>query len=87
MAQDPAPQPLVGGPLAGDGSTASTEELASAKRSAARAKRPDRERRSFGEDDVEKPYRAGPIGPDGDDDPDERGPEYCPVDVPGPAKP
>ncbi len=84
MAQEP--QPPIVGPLAGDGSTASPEELAMAKPKPGPAKTPS-EKRSFGEDDVEKPYLGGPIGPDGDDDPDERGPEYCPVDDPGPAKP
>ena len=87
MAQEPAPQPPVVGPLAGDGSTASPEELASARRNAARAKSPDREPRSFAEDVIEKPYRGGPIGPDGDDDPDERGPDYCPTDEPETPKP
>ncbi len=82
MAQEP--QPPIAGPLAGDGSTASPEEQAMAKPSPATG---SREKRSFGEDDVEKPYLGGPIGPDGDDDPDERGSEYCPVEDSGPAKP
>ncbi len=89
MAQQPVPQPPVVGPLAGDGSTASPEEVASDKSNPKPTPKTDadRERRSFVTEDVEKPYRSGPAGPDGDDDPDDRGSEYCPDDSSGPVRP
>ena len=85
MAQQPIPQPPVVGPLASDGSIASPEGIASAK--AKPKTSPDRERRSFATEDAEKPYQGGPAGPDGDDDPDDRGSEYCPDDSSGPVRP